>query len=305
MSDRTSKQTRRQFLTGSAGAAGLYGLWHGAGRPAVAGLQSGPGASGTASWSGRPPNFLIILVDEERFPPGYETAQITQWRAQYLRAQETLREHGLEFVRHYTAATACAPARGSFFTGQYPSLHGVTQTTGVAKTAFENDTFWLDPGTVPTIGDYFRAAGYQTFYKGKWHVSDADILTPGTHTPLPSYNPDTGVRDLAIEQLYLDADRLDTFGFSGWIGPEPHGRAARDSGSSAATGVSGRDIGFADQVLDLFDQLEDRGRPQAPWLTVASFVNPHDIALFGFVSTHLATEFDFAIDPTIPFIPHA
>ena len=250
-----------------------------AGSSASAVPASGPGARGTAAWPGRLPNFLIILVDEERFPPGYETAPITQWRAQYLRAQEMLRDSGLEFVRHYTAATACAPARGSFFTGQYPSLHGVTQTTGVAKTAFENDTFWLDPGTVLTIGDYFRAAGYQTFYKGKWHVSDADILIPGTHTPLPSYDPDTGVRDLAIEQIYLDADRLDTFGFSGWIGPEPHGKSARDSGSSAATGVSGRDIGFADQVIALFDQLESRGQSQAPWLTVASFVNPHAIAL--------------------------
>src|SRR5436309_16047315 len=100
MSDRTSKPTRRQFLTGSAGAAGLYGLWQSAGRPAAAGLAARPSASGTAGWSGRPPNFLIILVDEERFPPGYETAPITQWRTQYLRAQEMLRDHGLEFVRH-------------------------------------------------------------------------------------------------------------------------------------------------------------------------------------------------------------
>src|SRR5262245_32906936 len=114
MSEGTSKPTRRQFLTGSAMAAGLYGVWHGTSGPAPAGLASGPAASRPAPSAGRPPNFLIILVDEERFPPGYETAQIAQWRTQYLRAQETLRDHGLEFVRHYTAATACAPARGSF-----------------------------------------------------------------------------------------------------------------------------------------------------------------------------------------------
>ena len=32
------------------------------------------------------------------------------------------------------------------------------------------------------MGDYFRAGGYNTYYKGKWHVSEADLLIPGTHT---------------------------------------------------------------------------------------------------------------------------
>lgn len=58
--------------------------------------------------------------------------------------------------------------------------------------AFDSDMFWLDRNTVPTMGDYFRAAGYQTYYKGKWHISDEDIIIPGTHKALPSYHPLTG-----------------------------------------------------------------------------------------------------------------
>ena len=34
MSDGTLKQTRRQLLTNSSGATGLYRVWHGTGRPA-------------------------------------------------------------------------------------------------------------------------------------------------------------------------------------------------------------------------------------------------------------------------------
>jgi choline-sulfatase len=52
---------------------------------------------------------------------------------------------------------ACRVARG-LYTGHYPSLHGVTQTTGAAKESFDPDIFWLDLNGVPTMGDYFRAA---------------------------------------------------------------------------------------------------------------------------------------------------
>ena len=48
---------------------------------------------------------------------------------------------------------------------------------------------------------------------------------PGTHSQLVSYTS-TGQRDPAAEALYLAAQRLDRYGFSGWIGPEPHGKSA-------------------------------------------------------------------------------
>ncbi len=248
------------------------------------------------------PNFLILMCDEERFPPAYEDEQIRQWRKENLVTQELLRNNGMEFKRHYTGATACAPARGTIFTGQYPSLHGVTQTTGVAKGSYDPDTFWLDPNNVPTMGDYFRAAGYRTYYKGKWHVSAADLLLSGTHDPVLSYDSNTGVPLPQKERLYLGADRLDGFGFTGWIGPEPHGKSPRDSGSSAATGVNGRDIGFADQVTGLIDDLQNH-RDKDPWLIVASFVNPHDIAIYGFATAHMVRNFNFAVDDTVPAIP--
>ena len=59
--------------------------------------------------------------------------------------------------------------------GQYPSLHGVTQTDGLAKDPESEDMFWLAPDTVPTLGDWFRAGGYRTYYKGKWHASHAHL----------------------------------------------------------------------------------------------------------------------------------
>ena len=43
---------------------------------------------------------------------------------------------------------------------------------------------WLDPNSVPTLGDWFRAGGYETHYRGKWHISHADLMIPGSHEGL-------------------------------------------------------------------------------------------------------------------------
>ncbi|WP_372007203.1 sulfatase-like hydrolase/transferase [Paenibacillus chitinolyticus] len=245
------------------------------------------------------PNFLVFLVDEERYPPVYENEEIKEWRERNLVAQNLLKSHGLEFHRHYIGSAACCPSRATLMTGHYPSLHGVTQTTGIAKEAFDSDMFWLDRNTVPTMGDYFRAAGYRTYYKGKWHISHEDITVPGTHTSLPSYDPLTGVPDKSLEALYSNADRLNDFGFSAWIGPEPHGRNPRNSASSAGIGLSGRDEIYAAEAVELIEGLDRLNRQDnlaEPWLLVASFVNPHDIVLYGAITERLP-QFKFEVEP--------
>ncbi|QOT01397.1 sulfatase-like hydrolase/transferase [Brevibacterium sp. JNUCC-42] len=250
------------------------------------------------------PNFLVILVDEERYPPVYENEEIKEWRRQNLITHELLKSYGIEFHRHYIGSAACCPSRATLLTGQYPSLHGVSQTIGIAKEAFDSDMFWLGRNTVPTVGNYFREAGYQTYYKGKWHISYEDIIVPGTHRSVLSYHPITGVPDRKQEELYLHADPLDSFGFSSWIGPEPHGKNQRNSASSAAFGVSGRDVVYALEVVELIESLDrekDIDNDANPWLIIASFVNPHDIVLYGALTAYLPT-FNFDVEPTIPLI---
>lgn len=248
------------------------------------------------------PNFLILMVDQERYPSVYETAEIKKWRKEYLVTQELLKENGVEFQRHYAGSTACSPSRATLYTGQYPSLHGVTQTSGAAKGAYDPDMFWLDPNAVPTFGHYFRSAGYRTFWKGKWHASEEDILIPGTKNAYSSYSQ-TGVPIPANVNKYLLGDRLDQYGFSGWVGPEPHGSSPRNTGSSAAIGIAGRDQIYADETAQLIHSLE-ADEDLSPWLIMCSFVNPHDIAVFGEL-TELSPLFNFPIDPSVPHIPKA
>ena len=127
------------------------------------------------------PNILLIMTDEERYPPPYETAEVAEFRRTQMPARERIRSGGLELHRHYAGSVACVPSRATLFTGQYPSLHGVAKTSGIAKQATDPAMGWLDPDEVPTLGDWFRAGGYQTHYRGKWHVSHADLSIPGSH----------------------------------------------------------------------------------------------------------------------------
>lgn len=225
----------------------------------------------------RRPNFLVIVVDEMRYAPIYESAELKAWRRTNLRNINSISENGMSFENHHIMAAACAPSRASIFTGQYPSLHGVSQTSGAAKSAIEEDLFWLDPTGVPTMGHYFRAAGYETYYKGKWHVSDADLYEPGSYDAVATYDSNgTPLPDM--EDIYLEANRLAPYGFDGWVGPEPHGKNPLNSASSAGPNGMGRDAVYARQGADQLARLRTANRP---WLLVTSFVDPHDITLWG------------------------
>ena len=238
------------------------------------------------------PNILLIMTDEERYPTPYEGPELQQFRQTQTPVRTALRANGVEFHRHYAGSTACSASRATLFTGQYPSLHGVSQTDGIAKS--NTEVTWLDPNTVPTLGDWFRAGGYSTHYRGKWHISHADLPIIGTHEGLMSSDfqgrpiPDSVA-------AYLKADRLDVYGFSGWVGREPHGIGPQDMGIV-------RDGLYAEQVSTMFSELAN-SRSDGPWLAVASFVNPHDILFQGMLWNEVL-HLD-GPDDTVPDIPEA
>ena len=170
------------------------------------------------------PDIVIVMTDEERAVPPYEAPDVLAWRDRTLAGRKWFDEHGVSFQRHYTGSLACVPSRPTIFTGQYPDLHGVTQTDGIGKVFDDSRMRWLRKGEVPTLGNWFRAAGYDTHYDGKWHISHADLTDPttgGRWPPTTTTASSTPPRCSATSTPTRSAP----FGFSGWVGPEPHGAA--------------------------------------------------------------------------------
>ncbi len=98
------------------------------------------------------PNILFVFPD--------------QLSARWVESQHVHTPHLDQFATHstvfnhaYTCAPVCTPYRACLLTGRYPSQTGVTRN-GMAL-----------PADTPTIADHLNAAGYNTYYIGKWHLS--------------------------------------------------------------------------------------------------------------------------------------
>ena len=240
-----------------------------------------------------PPNILLILTDQLRYPPAYESEELREYRREHCPGEERLAENGVSFIYHYPMATACAPSRASLLTGQYPSLHGVTQTDGLSKTADGDDMFWLAPDTVPTLGDWFRASGYRTYFKGKWHASHAHLDAEDGDGYLLSINDDGEPQSENIAK-YLEADLLDDYGFSEWVGPEPHGLGRHNLGTV-------KDVFTANETIDMLKRLD--ADDDQPWLVVCSFLNPHDDSIFGAIGLAQGLRYHPAAVPHVAQAP--
>src|SRR5260370_30070169 len=90
---------------------------------------------------------------------------------------DRLASEGTRFARHHCNSPVCTPSRQSFFTGQMPSMAGVT----VLKTPLADDK--------PTLAKQLRGAGYHTAVFGKMHFNQKS--RPGLH---------------GFEQLMLESD---------------------------------------------------------------------------------------------------
>lgn len=57
------------------------------------------------------PDIIIVMTDEERAVPPYESAEVLAWRQRSLTGRRWFDEHGISFTRHYTGSLACVPSR--------------------------------------------------------------------------------------------------------------------------------------------------------------------------------------------------
>lgn len=116
------------------------------------------------------PNILVFLTDDHG-----------QWAAGCYGNQEIhtptlnhLAATGVRMQNAITPSPVCSPARASFFTGLFPSQHGVHDWI---HWDFEESP-WLSADT-PILPSLLQAAGYETALCGKWHADQSIQPQPG------------------------------------------------------------------------------------------------------------------------------
>lgn len=120
------------------------------------------------------PSFIFILVDDMGWSDAvcygssfYETPNI-----------DRLATNGIRFTDAYAACPVCSPTRASIMAGKYPARLDITdwipgrQATGprpdqkMLSQPFRQELSLEEL----TIAESLRAADYQTFFAGKWHL---------------------------------------------------------------------------------------------------------------------------------------
>ena len=100
------------------------------------------------------PNILLLITDQQTF--NAMSCAGNRW----LRtpAMDSLAASGIRFDNCTTPYPVCSPARSSLFTSRMPHETGVRDNGKPIRSG------------IPTMGEIFQAAGYETVYGGKWHL---------------------------------------------------------------------------------------------------------------------------------------
>src|SRR5210317_913169 len=109
------------------------------------------------------PNILIFMTDHQR---GDTVLDENPCLTPNI---DRIKKNGVTFSEAFCPSPHCCPARATFFTGLYPTQHGIWHNVDVGNAI----TRELKDG-VRTWSEDLRDAGYRMKYSGKWHVSHTE-----------------------------------------------------------------------------------------------------------------------------------
>ncbi|MEM7232358.1 MAG: sulfatase [Planctomycetota bacterium] len=127
----------------------------------------------------KPKNIVFILADDLG-AKDLSNEGSTYYESPHI---DRIAALGCKFTRGYATCQVCSPSRASILTGKYPVNVGITTWIGdrygeAWRKAGRHDSH-LPPEyeqrlrpSEKTLAEVLRAAGYRTFFAGKWHLGN-------------------------------------------------------------------------------------------------------------------------------------
>jgi arylsulfatase A-like enzyme len=206
------------------------------------------------------PNILIFMTDHQRADTVLPNGPAHMPNVAQLVAE------GVRFSETHCPTPHCCPSRASFFSGLYPSRHGVWNNVC-------NDQA-LRTGLLPGVrlwSEDLQQAGYKLHYSGKWHVSADE--TPKDRGWTEHLVTSTGQANMGLSWQDYE-DRAKTYDSS----PRQEGELVRlgyprtqlygvnDAGNA-------HDEKVVDTALSVLTELEQE---TDPWCLYVGAIGPHD-----------------------------
>jgi len=212
------------------------------------------------------PNILILMTEHQQARTIDPDSP-----CRMPNVKDRIAGEGVLFKLGYTPTALCAPARASFFTGLYPTAHGMYNNYHSLPVIHQG----LFEG-VRLFSDYLKEAGYNLSYIGKWHVS-------GEKSPIdygwnviegggPSSYPIPGCRKFVWQKQVKSDPRLE--------GLKRYAIIRREGWPNYI--LYGTRSGGIEDMIDFrrgriaVEEIKRLSKKQEPWVIYVGFTDIHD-----------------------------
>ena len=215
----------------------------------LSGCAAPAGTPHSTGSAGRPPNILLITVDDLNDwtgalggHPNASTPNI-----------DALARDGVLFTNAHTQAPLCGPSRASLLTGLYPT------TSGIYLHIDDRAVHDVNAATRATLSlpEYFGSRGYRTMGFGKiWHGNDLGHTFQTYGEPYDWFGPQPAER--------INYDPVKGPNYDGLAG------TGTDWGAYPSRDEEMSDYRYASDAIERLQQEHDR-----PFFLAVGFVRPH------------------------------
>ena len=185
---------------------------------------------------------------------------------------DAFKAEGIDFKQAFCPSPHCCPSRATFFTGLYPSQHGIWNNVNVANALSHrlNDN-------VRMFSEDLKEAGYNLTFSGKWHVSSYEgPKERGWNEAQVTANGDPNKP--AQDQFNWDLYRMLSHN-----APDSFTRDRREGeiirpGYPDYIHYGSNENPFGDQqvVHQAIETIKNRTKSDQPWCQYVGTLGPHD-----------------------------